>query len=255
MPHGACAYCRKPSPLTKEHIWPRWVNKRESSYVMRFSARAKKVFSGDLVVSDVCAACNNGPLSALDAEAERLHERYFAKILGPEDRISFEYDHDNLVRWLLKVSFNSARATGQDVGFHLPLANYMLGEATKPEFVSVTLDGVAPSVVNGKTLEPRATRCARVFIGRSRPWVCLRLVAINSYYFYIVITAEKPTPVPESELLEFRAGIKGHLLPRAGHLNLPEPTSDFYEMHAPHLLGERKLYEEFLAKYRKVHPD
>ena len=129
----------------------------------------------------------------------------------------------------------------------------MLGEAEKPNFVSVMLDIVIPSVVNCITLEPRATRCARIFVGRSRPWVCVRLVAVNSYYFYLVITGEKSVPIPEGELLEFRQGIKGTLLPTSGELALQNHESDFFKMHAPHLLESRKLYEKFMAIYRPPH--
>ena len=223
-----CAYCKNAGLLTKEHIWPQWLNKLEPSYAMRFSAKAQKVFAGDLIVSDVCATCNNGPLSALDAYAHGLHAPFLSRILAEGEEISFEYDFNLLTRWLLKVSFNSARATGRDEQFFQPLVLYMLGESSKPEFVSVMLDIVAPSVINGRTLEPRAVRCAGIFVGRSRPWVCVRLVAINSYYFYIVITAENTVKVPQAELLEFRAGVKGRFLRREGKLLTSSQGSTFY---------------------------
>lgn len=239
--------------MTKEHVWPQWLNKLEPSYVMRFSAKAQKVFAGDLTVSDVCATCNNGPLSALDAYAHGLHTPFFSRTVAAGQQICFEYDFNLLARWLLKVSFNSARATGRDEQFFKPLASYMLGEANKPEFVSVMLDMVEPSVINGRTLEPRAVRCAGIFIGRSRPWVCVRLVAINSYYFYIVITAENTVKVPDAELIEFRAGVKGRFLRPDGKLLISSQGSTFYEMHAPHLIEDKKLYDEYLEKYRKLH--
>lgn len=103
------------------------------------------------------------------------------------------------------------------------------------------------------TLKPRSTRCARIFIGRSRPWICVRLIAVNSYYFYLVITGEQSVPVPEGELLEFRQGIKGNLLPNSGELELRDHQSDFFEMHAPHLHESRKLYKEFMSIYRRPH--
>ena len=220
---------------------------------MRFSAQAKKVFGADLIVKDVCARCNNEPLSALDTYACNLYDEYFSRILDQNERVVFRYNHDQLLRWLLKVSYNSSRTTHTDAAFHRTLKKYMLGEAEKPNFVSVMLDIVVPSVVNGITLEPRATRCARIFVGRSRPWVCVRLVAVNSYYFYLVITGEKSVPVPEGELLEFRQGIKGTLLPTCGELELRDHESDFFEMHAPYLLKSRELYEEFMAIYRRPH--
>ena len=253
MAQSTCAYCGDSAPLTKEHIWPQCVITRAPSYVMRFSAQAKKVFGADLIVKDVCARCNNGPLSVLDAYACNLYDSYFSKTVERNEHVVFRYDHDQLLRWLLKVSYNSSRTTHADAAFHRPLKKYILGEAGKPAFVSVMLDIVVPSVINGIVLDPRATRCARILIGRNRPWVCVRLVSVNSFYFYIVITAEKPNQVPESELLEFRQGIKGTLLPGIGELELRDHHSDFFEMHAPHLLESRKLYEEFMAIYRRPH--
>lgn len=253
MAHGTCAYCNASAPLTKEHIWPQCIITRAPSYVMRFSAQAKKVFGADLIVKDVCARCNNGPLSALDSYACSLYDDYFSKIVGQDDKVVFRYNHDELLRWLLKVSYNASRTTHIDTAFHRPLIPYMRGEAEKPAFVSAMLDVVAPSVVNGITLEPRATRCARIFVGRSRPWVCVRLVAINSYYFYLIITGEKPVPVPEGELFEFRQGIKGTLLSTCGKMELHDFQSDFFEMYAPHFLENKELYEEFMQIYRRPH--
>ena len=248
-----CAYCRKPGPLTKEHVWPQWLNKLEPSYAMRFSAKARKVFGGDLIVSDVCALCNNGPLSALDSYAHGLHAPFFSRILPAGEEINFEYDHNLLTRWLLKVSFNSARATGRDEIFFRPLVSYMLGDVSKPNHVSIMLDIVEPSTINGRTLEPRAVRCAGIFVGRSRPWVCVRLVAINSYYFYIIITAENTVNVPQAELMEFRAGVKGRFLRPEGKLSTSSQGSTFYEMHMPHLIEDKKLYDNYLEKFRKLH--
>jgi hypothetical protein len=253
MAQGICAYCGTSALLTKEHIWPQCIITRAPSYVMRFSAQAKKVFGADLIVKDVCARCNNGPLSALDTYACNLYDGYFSRIVDQNERVVFRYNHDQLLRWLLKVSYNSSRTTHIDTAFHRTFKKYMLGEAEKPDFVSVMLDIVVPSVINGITLEPRATRCARIFVGRRRPWVCVRLVAVNSYYFYLVITGEKSVSVPEDELLEFRQGIKGTLLPTSGELELQDHESDFFEMHAPHLLESRGLYEEFMAIYRRPH--
>lgn len=195
MANKTSACCEASAPLTKEHIWPQCIITRAPSYAMRFSAQAKKVFGADLIVKDVCARCNNGPLSGLDAYACGLYDDCFSKVVGRNERVTFRCNHDQLLRWLLKVSYNSCRTTHSDVAFHRPLKKYMLGEAEKPEFVSVMLHIVTPSVVNGITLEPRATRCARIFVGRSRPWVCVRLVAVNSYYFYLIITGEKSVTV------------------------------------------------------------
>ena len=133
MPTGTCAYCGQRSALTREHIWPRCIIERAPAYVMRFSGKANKVFAGDLFVKDVCSACNNGALSALDSYACGLYDEYFCRIVNAEEEVVFRFDHDLLLRWLLKVSYNSALASASDVPFHLPLRHFMLGQSGKPE--------------------------------------------------------------------------------------------------------------------------
>ena len=220
---------------------------------MRFSAQAQRVFGADLVVKDVCATCNNGPLSELDAYACALFDNYFCKVIERNETVDFRYEHDKLLRWLLKISYYSARTTKADLIFYRPLRDYILGVAVKPAFVSATLDIVVPSIVNGITLEPKATRCARVLLGKTRSWICVRLVAINSFYFYIVITEENTVSVSQHELRESRAILKGKFLSTGNHVTLKDHQSDIYEMHIPHLLDNSKLYDEFIERYRKLH--
>ena len=88
---------------------------------MHFSQQAKKVFGADLIVKDVCARCNNGALSALDTYACKLYDSYFSKTVERNEHVDFRYDHDQLLRWLLKVSYNSSRTTHVDAAFHRPL--------------------------------------------------------------------------------------------------------------------------------------
>jgi len=71
-----------------------------------------KVFSGEFTVKDVCETCNNGELSKLDRYLCVLYDRYFAKIVEDGTSVEFEYDFGRLTRWLLKISYNSSRTTG-----------------------------------------------------------------------------------------------------------------------------------------------
>ena len=253
MSSDTCAFCGKAATMTKEHIWPQCIIRRVPRYNMRFSAQAQKVFGADLIVKDVCSTCNNGPLSALDDYACELFDSYFYRVIERGEAVEFGYEHGKLLRWLLKVSYNSSRTTKTDLAFYRPLRNYILGSAEKPPFVSVTLDIVVPSLINGITLEPKATRCARILLGKSRPWICVRLVAINSFYFYIVITAENTVSVSQRELAESRSILKGKFLSASGQLTLKDHQSDIYEMHIPHLRDNSKLYDEFIERYRKLH--
>ncbi len=251
MANGTCAYCGQVASLTREHIWPRCIIERVPTYVMRYSEKADKVFAADLVIKDVCSSCNNGGLSALDSYACTLYDKYFHNIVQSSDRVLFEYDHELLSRWLLKVSFNSARANSQDEFFHYPLRSFIMGYSPLPSFVSVMLDIVVPSVANGITIEPRMTRCGRALLGRMRHWICPRLVAINSFYFMILITGEKAVRVPTSELLEFRRLVRGRKLMPDGKLELQNHTSDFLQMVSHHFIHSKDNYAEFAASYKK----
>ena len=59
--------------------------------------------------------------------------------------------------------------------------------------------------------------------------------------------------VPQAELSEFRAGVKGRFLRPQGKLLTSSHGSTFYEMHMPHLIEDKKLYDEYIEKYRKLH--
>ncbi len=219
---------------------------------MRYSGKVDKVYGGELIVKDVCAPCNNVTLSALDDYASKLYDPYFKTIINADDQVTFRYDYNLLYRWLLKLSFNSARLNGADEKFFVPLIPYMLGTAEKPDIVSIMLDVVLPSVVNGRKLEPKSARAARVTLVGAGPWICLRFVSIHSYYFYIVITDPNLTSTLD-EMLEVHQTLKGQLLRPNGESALANHTSTFAEDHLPHFLAKRKQYDEFVAKYRKLH--
>jgi hypothetical protein len=104
-----CAFCRKPGPLTREHIWPKWLH-ASHDYSLKYHSAPDKVLPAEHIIKDVCAECNNGPLSALDDYVKSLHHRYFSKSYQTIKKTTFKYDFEKLTKWLLKVSYNSARA-------------------------------------------------------------------------------------------------------------------------------------------------
>ena len=59
-----CAYCDRAGKFTREHIWPDWLLQR-TNYTRAFLARAGKIVGRSQTINDVCASCNNGPLSIL----------------------------------------------------------------------------------------------------------------------------------------------------------------------------------------------
>jgi hypothetical protein len=127
-----CAYCGKPCQPTGEHVIPRWYNDTPGE-AETFSARAPLTHvKGDLIVRDVCTACNNGVLSSLDGYGKELYERYFATPVYAGETATFDYDGDRLLRWLLKLSYNSARAQNADVRVLREYSTTMLGEVARP---------------------------------------------------------------------------------------------------------------------------
>ena len=110
-----CAYCDTLCQPTREHVVPRWYNDTPGDNET-FSARAPLTHvKGDLIVKDVCQSCNGGPLASLDGYGKELYDRYFAIPVYGGETVNFEYDGERLLRWLLKISYNSARAQNADI--------------------------------------------------------------------------------------------------------------------------------------------
>ncbi len=107
---STCAYCDMACKQTREHVIPRWYNDTPGD-TETFSARVPLThLQGDLIVKDVCQSCNGGSLSSLDAYGKELYERYFAFPVYAGETIGFDYDGDRLLRWLLKLSYNTPAA-------------------------------------------------------------------------------------------------------------------------------------------------
>jgi hypothetical protein len=104
-----CAYCSLPNRMSREHIWPNGFLRR-GNFGIKYSKRAGRTFQGDLIVRDVCEHCNNGPLSRLDAYACTLYDTNFGRFPEHFEPVVFAYDYGRLLRWLIKIAFNTARA-------------------------------------------------------------------------------------------------------------------------------------------------
>ncbi len=110
-----CAYCDQPCQPTREHVIPRWYSLTPGE-LETFNARQPVThLKGDLMIKDVCSACNGGVLSQLDAYGKNLYDDYFSAPVGLGDVVDVAFDINRLSRWLLKLSFNSGRANGTDL--------------------------------------------------------------------------------------------------------------------------------------------
>ena len=84
-------------------------------------------------IKDVCADCNNGVLAGLDAYAKGLFtdsgllvHNYLKKSL------ILKYDYSKILRWLLKVSFNTSRMDGLHSHLFEEFVPFILREVPLP---------------------------------------------------------------------------------------------------------------------------
>lgn len=104
-PEGRCA---------REHLWPAALHSRllaansqsQNAFWLR---RLEKPIAAEPQIRDVCARCNNGVLSELDTYICKLFDCSFIHMPARDESVSFDCDYHRLKRWLLKMSYNSAR--------------------------------------------------------------------------------------------------------------------------------------------------
>jgi hypothetical protein len=210
-----CAYCDKPCQQTREHVVPDWYNDTPGE-AETFSARAPFThLKGDLIVRDVCSKCNSGVLSSLDGYGKELYDRYFAPPIYSGETVTFDYDGDRLLRWLLKVSYNSARAQNADVRVLREYRKVMLGESPFPDRIRCWLHlvtatcfdpnvGIARPARRDEQGHPNVDEPLWFRVGQFRlpsyPALFLvqRTVLINSFAFTLLIArVDSDWPSPE----------------------------------------------------------
>lgn len=222
-----CAFCDLPRRLTREHIWPNGFLKR-NSYGLRYSSRAGRAHGGDLIVRDVCEVCNNGPLSNLDAYACKLHDTNFGAFPEHGEAVQFQFEYSKLMRWLIKVAFNSARAQGhQDAELLRRYRAAILAEGDNcPIYVNAFLAIVGPGKLDfpgGRSSEkiyPKAARSGPVIVPTVNGYqhVSSRMVMINAYFFTLIIS--RTPQMPADEVGDLIRGIPGRPLAYDGAMIL-----------------------------------
>lgn len=194
----SCAYCSSLKNLSREHIFPDGVIKRFDENMLSINDKSDKVFKSDLVVKDVCETCNNGVLSNLDNKFIQLFEDNMLQPLDPGDSVEFNYNYDDLLRVLLKISYNSARASKDGhkavaaLRKHVP---YILGKVDSASGVTLRLQIVTSSKrFNTETnqvegiMQAKLLRSCKVsYNGPQHSNFMIRLLAFNSFWFYMII--------------------------------------------------------------------
>lgn len=240
-----CAYCDLDRPPTKEHIWPKaLIDKYDGLHT--YNPRRNNFHRGEPVVNDVCAVCNNKLLSPLDAYLSDRFDCIFSKIVEPGQTAEIEYEFQKLLRSLLKISYNSSRSS-EDIkpsqllsryakyilnGGYAPTIHLRLQIVTSAR--AINLDEGAESAVH-----PTALRVGTLaYDGPLANRFLVRLVGINSYWFYIAIPYKSEPPHKWREFLDGLADWRtptGIEIP-SDKSNLMIPVSRTTYMH-PALLG------------------
>lgn len=131
-----CAYCGTEGKMTREHIIPNFIYKYEElmSNSSGWNEAANKITGSEHQIKDVCGKCNNGPLGSLDAYGKSFLENHGLLTQNfLETSVNLKYEYSLLLRWVLKISFNSARCTKKQSHLFEGLKNYMLTGNELPE--------------------------------------------------------------------------------------------------------------------------
>lgn len=198
----ACAFCGEQKNLSREHIFPNGVIRKFECGMLSYSDKSDKIFKADLVIKDVCKSCNNGTLSELDSSFVQLYEDFIRTPLLPGSNAEFNFDYNLLLRELLKISFNSARASAD--GFKAVKAlkkyvPYILGKVHEAPDVMLRLQLVTSSKkLNTQTnkfegmMKAELLRSCKIdYRGPQHSSFIIRLVALNSFWFYLIIPIKK----------------------------------------------------------------
>lgn len=267
-----CAYCGNPSSLTKEHVIPRFIYDRRTEKWDTFFEPKEQFFQGEPQIGDVCSRCNSGRLSALDAYVANIWDEYFETIVMPRDVVTFRYNFSLLVPWLLKVSFNVARAikNNADAAVLQRYIPYILGkerthpqlciylELMTPYFLSpeeekatnpILLQRLPRDAKGRVMLEPREIRPARSI---EMPNVTVRLLSLHSYYFYLLLARDD---MPDSKWKQRRRIMRDkvpsarYLAENATELRIKASTASFLDSKAPHMIAHADAYKRRKDEY------
>lgn len=200
-----CAYCDNEGKMSREHIIPKGfidhMNVEEQS-VWSDKAPARLI-KGELTVKDVCADCNNRELSQLDDYALNLILKYNECLSISTKKIYFKYNYNMLVRWLLKICYNSARAN--DAEFDIKLYQKNVDYIMNRGYAESNITVFAIYMGSGCLSKEMAEHCYHLKDERefeidwfrigpfrltehSTYYCASRCIIINSFAFFIVVS-------------------------------------------------------------------
>lgn len=240
-----CSYCGQDRSPTREHIWPGSLIAKYDS-LKTFNPRKNNFFVGEAVIKDVCAECNNTRLSALDTYLSAIFDNHFRAVIEAGQTATLQYEYDKLLRALLKISFNSSRASGdaKSKALHQKFAKYILYGGYVPRLalrLQIVTSSTAVNLTEGSQhqFRPEALRCATLaYDGPLSRRFLVRLIAFNSYWFYLLLPYKNE---PDHKWREFIQHLESWRTPvgvlvSANESKLTIPVNKSTFMH-PTLLG------------------
>jgi len=256
-----CAYCDRPGTPTKDHVWPEcFLERFGREVVARFSVKARRVHGADYVVNDVCPICNSGPLSLLDTAFCKLYDDFFHELHDLESTVVFRYDFDSLARSLLRIAFNSARAAGSETAQLVGTRKYVIGAEPRPAQLAVFVELVAPTFLDDgsggkKKVFPQMYRSAVTkLLTPNGGRIMTRIVAVNSFYFHLVLPREPMTledfEEAAGELATLTKGVV-RLLPGTSEVTLKTSPQEGLRSFLPHLTAFQGQYAKFFEEQKR----
>lgn len=233
-----CAYCGKARPLTREHLWPDWVLRR-TEYHHAYLAGAGKIVGREMKIRDVCAPCNNVRLGRLDEHVKSLWAPYLGQWIAAGQTIDFRYDHGQLLRWLLKVAYNTARSNVRNTDRHAKLlrryAQVLIAEdAVTPVWAVAKVATIMPSFVfdeatqHFRPVQPQGARSGQIFIpglSDERRFIT-RMVQLNGYLFSLFVLDD--IDLEMETIQKVVASLPGTGLHSSGRTIIPPPETDTF---------------------------
>jgi hypothetical protein len=254
-----CAYCGSAGPFTNDHVWPNCFLNRFGRHAAHFSVRGQQVHGADYAVKDVCKTCNAERLSPLDSYFCLLYDEYFIHLQDFDSTVALHYDFNLLARSLLKIAYSSARQGVSDAGPLAVLRGFIAGRDSCPMELAIFVELVSPTMVpqsDGRICKvmPNMYRSALgQFLGPGGDRILLRVVAVNSYYFHLIVPLKKlPQADFDSAVNQFAEKLKGavRLSPRLGEVTIHTSPQDGIRSIIPQLRAYREQYRKFFAKKR-----
>ncbi|WP_157801957.1 hypothetical protein [Flavobacterium sp. 1] len=155
---------------------------------LKYLDSKKLFFLAEMVISDVCADCNNTKLSKLDTYFCSLYDTYFKEYHEEKKPFNFIYDYELLLRSLLKITYNSSRTVSREGNFLEKFKKFILDGAESSESIVVKLDIITPALSEEGKFYPKSARCGTFDVGIITSNFHLRVISVNSFYFYILIS-------------------------------------------------------------------